>query len=141
MVNIGQLVREQHAEQGVVLVGFGPYQGKVIARREWGAPMEELTVPPGREGSWEELLHQAGIRDKLLLLPPTRDLEDLLKVRGHLAIGVVYNPEYESLGNYVPTVLPKRYDAFLYIEKRAPLHPLHIQPEAVDLPETYPWGA
>ena len=31
MVNVGQLVRERHAKEGVVLVGFGSYQGSVIA--------------------------------------------------------------------------------------------------------------
>src|SRR5439155_14970143 len=42
MVNVGQLVREQHAEEGVVLVGFGSHRGSVIAAREWEAPMEQM---------------------------------------------------------------------------------------------------
>jgi hypothetical protein len=54
--------------------------------------------------------------------------------------GVVYNPEYEAFGNYVPTVLPHRYDAFLYIDETQALHPLHIQPKIAEPPETYPWG-
>jgi hypothetical protein len=32
---------------------------------------------------------------------------------GHRAIGVVYRPQYEHFGNDVPTVLPRRDDAFL----------------------------
>ncbi|RPI32929.1 MAG: erythromycin esterase family protein [Chloroflexota bacterium] len=140
MFNIGQLARELHQEEGVVLVGFGSYQGTVIAGREWGAPMEVLPVPPGREGSWEELLHEAGGRDRLLLLPLARDSENLTRVRGHRAIGVVYNPGIESFGNYVPTVLPQRYDAFLYIDTTSALHPLHIEPVKTEPPDTYPWG-
>ena len=35
-----------------------------------------------------------------------------LAERGHRAIGVVYDPEAERYGNYVPTVLPLRYAAF-----------------------------
>src|SRR5205814_3203627 len=31
MVNVGQVVRERHDRDGVVLVGFGGYQGRVIA--------------------------------------------------------------------------------------------------------------
>lgn len=31
MVNVGQIVREGHEDAGVVLVGFGSYQGTVIA--------------------------------------------------------------------------------------------------------------
>src|SRR5205807_9830134 len=38
-VNVGQLVREGHAKEGVVLVGFGTHRGRVIAGQEWEAPM------------------------------------------------------------------------------------------------------
>jgi len=55
---------------------------------------------------------------------------------------VVYNPEYERYGNYVPTNLAKRYDAFLHIDKTCALHPLHMPEikEDEDLPETFPTG-
>jgi len=42
MVNVGHLVRDGHAEEGVMLVGFGSYRGSVIAGEEWEAPMERL---------------------------------------------------------------------------------------------------
>ena len=102
--------------------------------------MEEMPVPPAREGSWEDVLHRAGNADKLLLLHKVLDDEDFLEERGHRAIGVVYHPEYEKLGNYVPTVLPRRYDAFCYLDETHALHPLHLQPALEKLPETYPWG-
>ena len=144
MVNVGQLVREQHSDEDVVLVGFGSHRGSVIAANAWGAPMERMPVPPAREGSYEDLMHQAGQagapRDQLLLL---RDVaEDALwhEPRGHRAIGVVYHPQSER-GNYVPTVLPRRYDAFLYIDETAALHPLHLEPrEDHEPPETFPSG-
>jgi hypothetical protein len=52
---------------------------------------------------------------------------------------VVYNPDHERYGNYVPSVLPDRYDAFLYLDHTQALHPLPVEahPEP-DLPETYP---
>jgi erythromycin esterase len=59
---------------------------------------------------------------------------------GHRAIGVVYNPEYESYGNYVPTIMPLRYDAFIYADETSALHPLHISPNGNEVPETYPFG-
>src|SRR5256885_12281581 len=34
--------------------------------------------------------------------------EGLCARRGHRAIGVVYDPERERYGNYVPTILPER---------------------------------
>jgi hypothetical protein len=54
---------------------------------------------------------------------------------------VVYHPERERWGNYVPTVLPRRSDALLYPDRTEALRPL--QPLAVGLnevPETYPSG-
>lgn len=38
MVNVGQLVRERHGAGDTVLVGFGTYQGTVIASDVWGGP-------------------------------------------------------------------------------------------------------
>ncbi len=50
-VNIGQLARERYGEKDTVLVGFGTHQGKVIAGCEWGAPWEQMRVPPGAPGA------------------------------------------------------------------------------------------
>jgi erythromycin esterase len=139
MYNVGQLVRQEHGGDGVVLAGFGSYEGTVVAGRSWGAPMEVMTVPPARAGSWEHALHVMGAQDRLLLFRPPVDAGDALAVpRGHRAIGVVYQPEFEW-GNYVPTVLPLRYDAFLYLERTQALHPFHLEPR-VGPPELYPWG-
>jgi erythromycin esterase-like protein len=139
MLNIGQLAREQRQKEGVVLVGFGSHHGSVIAGEAWGAPMEKMEVPEGRAGSWEDVLHQAG-NDQLLIFEPDKLSDDFQNVRGHRAIGVVYHPELESRGNYVPTVLPRRYDAFLYIDETQALHPLHVKTEEINPPDLYPWG-
>jgi erythromycin esterase-like protein len=139
MVNVGQLVRERHANDGVWLVGFGSHRGTVIAADAWGAPMQRMQVPRAQENSWEDLLHQVDERNKLLLMDEVQPVTGSDEPRGHRAIGVVYHPAREA-GNYVPSVLPARYDAFLYLDETEALHPLHIQPESVEAPDTYPWG-
>jgi erythromycin esterase-like protein len=141
MVNVGQLVRLRHAADGVVLVGFGSYQGSVIASREWEAPMQRMPLPPAREGSWEDVLHQVAADDMVLLLSPAEATRELLQSRGHRAVGVVYHPESER-GNYVPTVLPRRYDAFVYLDTTEALHPLHEvrAREEGEVPATFPTG-
>jgi erythromycin esterase-like protein len=139
MFNVGQLVRQEHGGDGVVLTGFGSSQGTVAAGRSWDAPMEVMTVPLARAGSWEHALHLMDAEDRLLLFQPPIDAGDALAVpRGHRAIGVVYHPEAEW-SNYVPTVLPLRYDAFLYLDRTQALHPLHVEPRTGP-PELYPWG-
>jgi erythromycin esterase len=144
MVNVGQLVRQAHARDGVVLVGFGTGSGTVIAGREWGAPMQQMEVPDAREGSAEaELRESLDGEDALLLFDDaSRSSEgELASPRGHRAIGVVYNPRTEHWGNYVPTVLPGRYDAFLYIDETHAVDPLHLKPRMDgEVPETYPSG-
>jgi erythromycin esterase len=139
MVNVGQLVRERHADQGVYLAGFGSYRGSVIAGDEWGAPMQRMVVPEARAGSWEALLHQSSAANQLLRMEDLRALLWTSEPRGHRAIGVVYHP-WREVGNYVPSVLPDRYDVFLYLDQTEALHPLHIKPETTEAPETYPWG-
>lgn len=139
MVNVGQLMRERHGDAGVFLVGFGSHHGSVIAGDHWGAPMQKMRVPRARSGSWEDVLHRIEGENHLLRMEELRVVEDTLVPRGHRAIGVVYHPAREA-GNYVPTVLPDRYDAFLYFDTTAALHPLHIEPVSNEPPDTYPWG-
>lgn len=141
-VNIGQLARERYGEERVVLVGFSTYRGTVVAGREWDAPMEMMKVPVARPASWEDVLHDACEEDALLVFGrPVRLSEDALARRGHRAIGVVYRPEYEWFGNFVPSVLPHRYDALLFVDESRALRPLHLPARVPEeLPETYPTG-
>ncbi len=140
MVNVGQLVRERHLDEGVVLIGAGSYQGSVIAAPSWGDPAEEMVVPPARTGSHEHLLHEAGMEQHLFVFPERRTgwLDAWL---GHRAIGVVYRPQMEAAGNYVPTALGHRYDAFWYFDRTHALQPLlREDPQPQDELETHPFG-
>ena len=103
--------------------------------------MQRMPLPPARAGSWEHVLHQATEDDALLLLARTGATRESLEQRGHRAVGVVYHPESE-IGNYVPTVLPRRYDAFVYLDATRALHPLReVHPRAEgEVPETFPTG-
>ncbi len=140
MMNIGELARIKHHEKDVVLVGFGSFKGTVIAGRSWGTEMRSINVPAAETGSWEHLVHQAVPGNNLFLMEDL--VNDLFMENhiGHRAIGVVYNPEYEHFGNYVPTIMPLRYDAFISLDHTKALHPLHIFPHGNEVPETYPFG-
>jgi erythromycin esterase len=140
MYNIGELARLQHHEKGVVLVGFGSYTGQVIAGRSWGAAIQTMAVPAAQKGSWEYLLHEAAPANRLLIMDDLMHDWFMEEHIGHRAIGVVYHPGMEHYGNYVPSLLPMRYDAFLYIDQTRALHPLHIKPNGHLVPETYPFG-
>ncbi len=123
MVNVGQLLREHHGFDAVYAIGYGTCRGTVTAARSWGEPPEMMTLPEAQLNSWEEMLHRIGPENKLFLFgqEEARLLERT--TLGHRAIGVVYHPERER-GNYVPTIIPKRYNAFIYLDTTSALEPM-----------------
>lgn len=139
--NLGQMVREAYGERDTVLVGFSTYEGSVIAAEEWDAPAQVMRVPPARTGSHDQNLHHMGLASALLVFAGQELSHLLLEPRGHRAIGVVYHPAYEHFGNYVPTVLPKRYDALIHVDQTRAVQPLHVPTVNSTQPElTYPSG-
>ncbi|MFW5762262.1 MAG: erythromycin esterase family protein, partial [Cyclobacteriaceae bacterium] len=125
-------------ENNVVLVGFGSYKGSVIAGDHWEAPMQKMPVPPARDDSWEALLHKIEEQDLLIIFE--KQSEQPKKNIGHRAIGVVYDPHQEQYTNYVPSLMPYRYDASIQIDQSQALHPLKIKPDGNKTPETYPFN-
>jgi erythromycin esterase len=141
MTNVGRLVRERHGEDDVVLIGFAGYGGAVIAAPEWGAPMQRMAVPPARSGSIEDILRRDLTDPAVLIEMPRDELPGwLASPLDHRAIGVVYHPRRERWGNYVPSVIGRRYDALLWFADTTALRPL--RPVAVDTHEleTWPWA-
>ncbi len=139
MVNVGQLVRERYGEDQCVLVGFASHRGTVIAAEQWGRVGQRMTVPPARPGSAEAFLHDALEEDALFVFPrwlPGWATEE----RPHRAIGVVYHPHAERWGNYVPSVLGRRYDALLWLDETTALHPLSTRDSPSAEAETWPSG-
>jgi erythromycin esterase len=140
LVNVGQLVRQRHGDDDVVLVGFASHRGTVVAAEAWGEPEDVMTVPKARSGSHEALLHGALGEPAVLVFGEDRSGPWLEPRRGHRAIGVVYDPRREA-GNYVSTQMGARYDALLWLEDTRALHPLHREPppEGTEF-ETEPTG-
>jgi erythromycin esterase-like protein len=130
LVNVGQLTREKYGEENVYAIGFGTYKGTVIASTKWGTPHEVMPVPEATIGSWEHFLHKARNGNKLLLFD-SMNQHEFNETIGHRAIGVIYHPQYEHLGNYVPTRVSDRYNAFIYIEETKALTPISVKHETV----------
>ena len=100
-----------------------------------------MPVPAARPGTWEARMHEAVGADALLLMHEAGEAVANADPLGHRAIGVVYHPERERYGNYVPTILTLRYDALVYLESTSALRPLHMESRLDgEAPETYPSG-
>jgi erythromycin esterase-like protein len=139
-VNVGQLVRKEFGENNVFIVGFGTYEGSVIASRKWGDPFEKMEVPKAEPGSWEDILHNLSPSNKIIFSKDIRENKFLKKSIGHRAIGVVYHPEAVQFPQFVPSVMPRRYDAFIFIDHTNALHPINIKTRN-EPPDLYPSGS
>ncbi len=121
--NIGQLAREALGPENVAALGFGTRQGTLLAGRQWGGPRQTLTKPPAPPGTLEDLKHRAAPGNHVFFLNDAPEV--LEQTIGHRAAGVIYHPEREYPGNYVPTSLSRRYDVFIFLETTRALTPLH----------------
>ncbi len=112
--NIGQLTRERHEGQ-TVLIGFTTYTGSVFAASAWGERGTQKRLLPALPGSFSAVFHDAGLGDFLLLLRGRRALADALpEPRLERAVGVVYLPETERESHYFLAHLTKQFDAVIH---------------------------
>ncbi|QAA80753.1 erythromycin esterase family protein [Aequorivita sp. H23M31] len=122
--NIGQLMRETLGEENVFLIGFTTYEGKVMAARSWGGRMEEMKIPKAIPKSVEAQLNQIGYESLYVIFDKEDRKKKNLKVTGNRAVGVVYNPEMDRR-QFVPTLVPMRYDALVFFRNTTALHVLN----------------
>jgi erythromycin esterase len=143
-VSLGGLAREVLGEDKVALIGMGTNSGAVLAADAWDGPAEIKMIPYGRSESIENLFHELGKkmngRQLFSIFNHAAKSGPLSKPIPHRAIGVVYEPESESRRNYVQSVIPERYDAFLFIDETNPIVPLGSHFNHLKFPETYPFG-
>jgi erythromycin esterase-like protein len=94
-------------------------------------------------GSYEHYLHLAGVPRGYLdmsALDPLHPTDGwLFDIHDERAIGVVYDPRREAYGNYVPSRLASRYDAYLWFDETLAVEPLDLGGGAPGL-EAYPTG-
>ena len=116
--NIGELLRKEYGDKNVFGVGFGCFSGEIIAGYTWGAPFSKIKIRPAKEGSWEQLLHRDGAYNKMVLSKDIINNAQLKTWTPQRAIGVLYSE------NYSPSLIPMRYDAFIYFDTTHAIHPL-----------------
>ena len=139
-LNVGELVREQHAHDSV-LVGFTTYRGTVTAASDWDEPAERKRVRPALDGSYEHLFHSAELGNSLLLFNHEHELSWMMEEpRLERAIGVIYRPETERMSHYFSASLSRQFDAVLHYDVTRAVEPLERTGlwERGELPETFP---
>ena len=122
--NTGELLRKEFGASNVYIVGFGSFRGTVIAADRWGTSYQKMEVPGALTGSWEDILHQEGAYNKIIF---SREISNNRNLNGWInqrAIGAVYQSKPNEFASYTPSIIPQRYDAFLYIDQSNALHPV-----------------
>jgi erythromycin esterase-like protein len=123
--NIGELTRQHFGDQRVMLIGFTTYRGNVMAGSSWGSIQQVMNVRPAQKNSLEERLNRTGIESFYLLFDEDdRNHRGFMRPIGNRAIGVVYNPQQDAR-QFVPSIVPMRYDAIVFISKTSALKPLN----------------
>jgi erythromycin esterase-like protein len=141
-LNVGQLVRERHGGD-TVLIGFSTYEGTVTAASGWDGPAERKRVRPALRGSYEAMFHEVG-QPRFVLVFHRGDpaAASLSEPRLERAIGVIYRPETERVSHYFEAELPYQFDAVLHFDETRAVEPLErtARWETGEAWETFPTG-
>lgn len=114
-LSLGQMMRQRHPGE-TALVGMTAYGGTVTCARGWDEPAEVATVPPGLDGSWEQLLHACDLPRLYLGTASLRRAVGEGAERLQRAIGVVYKPETERLRHYHLSRLADSFDVVIHVD-------------------------
>jgi erythromycin esterase-like protein len=140
-ISLGQLMRERHGHDDVVLIGLSTHTGTVTAARSWDEPAELAQLRPSLRGSWERTLHEVGLPR---LFVSSREAGDVLdEERLTRAIGVIYQPETERASHYYGSRIGRQFDVILHYDETRALQPLerrHVQESLREPAEIYPFG-
>jgi erythromycin esterase-like protein len=135
-LNMGQLVRERHGED-TLLVGFTTYEGTVTAASDWGGPAQRKRVRPALAASWEELFHEELNGSDFVI-----DTGGLAGRGLERAIGVIYMPQTGRQSHYFEASISRQFDAVIHLDETHAVEPLERTSswDEGELPETYPWA-
>ncbi len=123
-LNLGQLVREHHRSDEVLLVGFTSFEGTVTAADDWGSPGHVKTVRPALPESYEADLHELHLVDLAVDLRREPARSSLRPQRLERAIGVIYRPGTERVSHYFNASLSLQFDVVIHLDRTRAVEPL-----------------
>ncbi|HYP13909.1 MAG TPA: erythromycin esterase family protein, partial [Bryobacteraceae bacterium] len=121
--NLGQLVRERHPNQAV-LVGFSTSTGTVMAASDWGERAVVKKVQPAMPSSYERVFHESGIPAFVLSLRNEAISKEFSRPLLERAIGVIYRPQTERQSHYFEARLAQQFDVVIHFQHTRAVQPL-----------------
>lgn len=118
--SVGEILRKEFGRDKIFSAAFGTNKGSVMAGYNWNAPVQEQPVLPAKGGSWENLLHELNTENKIVLSKEIKNNSALNQWLEFRSIGATY-----SGGSiYGRSIIPQRFDAFVFIDTTTALHPI-----------------
>jgi erythromycin esterase-like protein len=118
--NMTEILKNEFGHNKIFSVGFGTYKGTVMAGYTWGGNIQKQSVLPAKGGSWEYLLHEINPENKIVLSKDIQSNGALNKWIEFRSIGAAY----EGAAIYSRSIIPKRFDAFIFIDSTNALQPI-----------------
>ncbi len=118
--SVAEILRNQLGRNKIFCVGFGTYKGTVMAGYNWNGPVQKQIVLPAKAGTWEDLLHKQNPQNKIILSKDILNDATLNKWIGFRSIGAAY----DGAAIYGLSIIPQRFDAFIFIDTTTALHPI-----------------
>jgi erythromycin esterase-like protein len=118
--SVAEILRKQLGREKIFSTGFGTDRGEVTAGMKWNAPLQKLKVQPAIKGSWENILHNLGSSNKIVLSKEIGNDPRLNQWLAFRSIGAAYSDN----AVYGTAIVPQRFDAFVFIDSTTATHPI-----------------
>src|SRR6266496_3721353 len=118
--SVGEILRQELGHNKIFSTAFGTNKGTVMAGYSWDALLQKQVVLPAKTGSWENMLHEISAENKLVLSKDIKNNPSLNKWIEFRSIGAAY----PGAAVYGRSVIPQRFDAFLFLDTTTALHPI-----------------
>jgi erythromycin esterase-like protein len=89
--SVGEILKKQMGDHKVFSIGFGTNKGSVLAGYYWNAPLIKMQVPAARTGSWENILHELGPGNKIILSEELKNNKAMNQWIAIRSIGAAYS--------------------------------------------------
>ncbi|QOW11847.1 erythromycin esterase family protein [Kaistella flava (ex Peng et al. 2021)] len=120
--SVGKILKNELGSKQVFTSAFGTYEGYVMTGYPWYSTIKKnQPLSKAKKGSWEYVLHELGPENKILI---SKDFEKNHRYNQSIpfrSVGASFSGTNEVYGT---SIIPKRYDAFLYIDSTTALHPI-----------------
>lgn len=120
--SVGKILKNDLGNAEVFTTAFGTYKGFIMTGYPWYSPIRvNQPLEPAKKDSWEYILHKLGPENKIILSKDLVNNRRLNKSIPFRSVSAAFSGESE---NYGTSIIPQRYDAFLFIDSTTALHPL-----------------